>query len=91
MAEQSDGNENVSLSVPVGVIATGVLLGLAGAIAYILMGRDNQGVGQASGQAAKSGRGMMRKVGLMSLATLIENDATRRVVVAALRAMARRS
>jgi hypothetical protein len=34
---------------------------------------------------------MMRRVGLMTLITLIENDTTRRVVVAALRAMARRA
>jgi hypothetical protein len=34
---------------------------------------------------------MLRKAGLLTVVTLIENDATRRVVVAILRAMARRA
>jgi hypothetical protein len=42
-------------------------------------------------QRARSGRSFGRRIGLMTLITLIENDATRKVLVAILRAMARRS
>jgi hypothetical protein len=91
MAEDGSDNQNVSMSVPIGVVATSVLLGLAAAVAYIILGRSDQSVTGAPGQAARSGRSMMRRVGLMTLITLIENDTTRRVVVAALRAMARRA
>jgi hypothetical protein len=95
MADENDENKNVSVSVPMGAIATALVLGMAAA-AYALIGRDNagsetgSGVKAVSGLKAKSGS-MRKKLGLMTLITVIENDASRKVLLAFLRAMARRS
>ena len=89
MADENDENKNISVSVPMGAIATALVLGLAAA-AYALIGRDNSDADNGSGLKAKSGN-MRKKLGLMTLITVIENDASRKVLVAFLRAMARRS
>ncbi|HLJ65922.1 MAG TPA: hypothetical protein VKX16_01010 [Chloroflexota bacterium] len=87
MAEDQNGR-NISVSVPMGIIGAALALGVAAA-AYALVGRDDEE--GASTSSAPRGRGMRRKLGLMTLVTLIENDASRKVLVALLRAMARRS
>lgn len=91
MANDSNGEQNISVSVPVGVIAAGAVIGLIAAAAYVMTQRGDTDVSGVAGQAARSGRGFSRKLGLMTLITIIENDATRRVLVALLRAIARRS
>jgi hypothetical protein len=89
MADENDENKNISVSVPMGAIATALVLGMAAA-AYALIGRDNAVSETGSGLKAKSGS-MRKKLGLMTLITVIENDASRKVLLAFLRAMARRS
>lgn len=85
---QNDGKSNISVSVPIGGIATLLVLGLATA-GYLIATRG--GDDEGSSEKPKSGRNMRRRLGLMTAITLIENDATRKVVVAMLRAMARRA
>src|SRR5438067_2227778 len=86
------GENGVSVSVPVGVIAAGVLLGLAAAVAYVLSNNGSLEVAdRAPEPKVKSAKGPLRKFGIMTLVRLIENDATRKLVIAALKAMARRS
>lgn len=85
---QNDGKSNISVSVPIGGIATLLVLGLATA-GYLIATRS--GDDEGSSEKPKSGRNMRRRLGLMTAITLIENDATRKVVVAMLRAMARRA
>jgi hypothetical protein len=89
MAEDNSEDRNFSVSVPVGALAAALVLGLAAA-AYALMGRDSEETESSSSQKARSGS-MRRKLGLMTLITIIENDASRKVLLAFLRAMARRS
>jgi len=94
MAMSNDGNneeQNLAVSVPMGVVVAGVLLGLLAAAAYVMMQRSDSGVSGAVGQAAKSGKSMRRKLGLTTLITLLENDASRRVILTVLKAIARRS
>jgi hypothetical protein len=90
MANNEGSGDSASLSVPVGIVAAGLLLGLAGAT-YFLTSRSGETTSSQATTAARTGRSMMRRAGIMTLVTLIENDATRKLVVAALRAMARRS
>lgn len=88
MAENQNDGKNISVSVPMGAIATAIVLGVAAA-AYVLMGREGEGDAESSPRS--KGGSMRRRLGLMTLITLLENDASRKVVIAVLRAMARRS
>jgi hypothetical protein len=92
VSEESDDNQNVALSLPVPVVAAGLAAGLAVA-AYVLLGRSNAAVEPVdkATKATKATKKFGRKLGLTTLITLIENDTTRKVVVAVLRAVARRS
>lgn len=94
MTSGNDENQNVSVNVPVGVIATGLVLGLASAI-YMLIGRNDEnvkeGMAGTASQVTRGARGTLRKAALTALIAAIENDATRRLVVAVLKAMAKRS
>lgn len=94
MTSDNDENQNISLNVPVGVIATGVVLGLAAA-AYALMMRNSEamtreGMGGTASEMARTSKGMLRKAALSGLIAAIENDASRKLVVAVLKAMAKR-
>jgi hypothetical protein len=91
MSEDTDtnGKSNLSVSVPIGGLATLVVLGLATA-GYLLASRNSDDDAPAE-KSKPSGRNVRRRLGLMTAITLIENDATRKVVVAMLRAMARRA
>jgi hypothetical protein len=91
MADDNDGKPIISGSVPLGAIAAVALIAAAAATAYLLANRDNGGAASTSRERSKSGRGFGRKLGLMTAITLIENDATRKLVIALLRAMARRA
>jgi hypothetical protein len=86
MAEQDKDQKNLQLKVPLGALAAALLIAVGGA-AYIMSSSDDS---DDSGKGRSHG-GLRRRVGLMTLVTLIENDATRKVVVAALKALARRS
>jgi hypothetical protein len=90
MASDGSGEKNVSVSVPIGLIVGGALLGLAMA-AFLLVSKSDEVGSDATTAVTRSGKGAVRKVGLMTLVTLIENDITRRVVVAVLKSMARRA
>ena len=85
---EDDQGQKISFSIPFGAIAAAVLLGLA-AVAYVLSSRQQNGVDTA--RKPRSGRAFGRRVGLRTLITVIENDTTRKVLVAALKAIARRS
>lgn len=91
MASESNGDQSLSVSVPMGVVVAGVLVGLMAAAAYLMMQRGDATTSGSAGQAARSGRGFGRKIGLTTLITLLENDASRRVILAVLKAIARRS
>ena len=90
-----DGDKNddtgISVSLPVGVIATGLLIGVAASIAYVLVSRQDDSGESAPSRSRPKGGGIFRRVGLVTLISLIENDATRKVLVTVLRAIARRS
>ena len=81
-------SKNVSVNVPMGAIGLALALGVAAA-AYALIGRDN--TEESSSGVSMPGKGVRRKLGLMTLVAIIENDATRKVLVTLLRSMARRS
>ncbi len=91
MSQDNEGKPIISGSVPLGAVAAGVILAAAAAAAYLMTNRENVDVAGAIKEKGKSGKGLGRKLGLMTAITLIENDATRKVVVAVLRAMARRA
>lgn len=91
MADDGETNDNrrVALSVPIGGVAMLAVLGLALA-GYLMASRESNG--EEAAERSKSTKGnLRRRLGLMTLVTLIENDATRRVLVSVLRAIARRS
>jgi hypothetical protein len=82
---------NISVNVPIGGIATLLLLGLA-AVGYMMASRKSEPESQSvTEKAMASGRNVRRRLGLMTVITLIENDSTRKLVLALLRAMARRA
>jgi hypothetical protein len=91
MTEDNDGKSIISGSVPLGAIAAGALIAVAAAAAYLLANRENGGVTAPSKEKGKSGKGFGMKLGLMTVITLIENEAPRKLVIALLRAMARRA
>lgn len=85
-----DSNEqNFSVSVPVGAAVAAILLAGATAAAYLIIGRPAD-IGSEGGQSMPGG-GFFKKIGLLGLVAMIENDATRKVVVAVLKAMAKRA
>jgi hypothetical protein len=89
MAEEDQQGSNISVSVPIGVLASAAVLG-AGAAAYLFLNRGESTTSTPSGLNQKS-KGLRRKVGLTTVITLLENDASRKVVLSILRAMARRA
>jgi hypothetical protein len=93
VAEENGESQPISVNVPIGAVAMAVALGVAGA-AYLLLGRSEEAKDAVAGtaeQVTRSGRGMARKAGLTALIALIENDATRRLVVSALKAIRNRA
>jgi hypothetical protein len=84
---ESGENENVALSVPLPAVAAAIALGI-GIGSYLLLGRGSNG--ERTSGASNPAKKMGRKFGLMTLVTLIENDTTRKIVVAGIKAMARR-
>jgi hypothetical protein len=89
MAEEDQQGSNLSVSVPIGALATAAVLGAAAA-AYVFLNRGDSDTPTPSGLNQK-GKGLRRKVGLTTVITLLENDASRKVVLSILRAMARRA
>lgn len=88
MTESDNGNKGVAVSVPVGALGAAAALALAGAgYAYFMRSSAEP---DENGQKPRSG-GLRRRLSLMTAIALIENDATRKLVVAALRAMAKRA
>ncbi|HEX6509238.1 MAG TPA: hypothetical protein VF221_16545 [Chloroflexota bacterium] len=89
MSDDEEQGSNISVSVPIGALAGAALLGAA-AVAYAMLNRGDDS-GESSSGGTRRGKGMRRRIGLMTVITLLENDASRKVVLAVLRAMARRS
>jgi hypothetical protein len=89
MEEEDQQGSNISVSVPIGALASAAVLG-AGAAAYLFLNRGDSSSPTVSGLNEK-GKGLRRKVGLTTVITLLENDASRKVVLSILRAMARRA
>ena len=89
MAEDDQQGSNISVSVPIGALVSAAVLGAAGA-AYLFLNRGDSATSAVSGLNEK-GKGLRRKVGLTTVITLLENDASRKVVLSILRAMARRA
>lgn len=95
MASGNDDKQKVSMNMPVGALAAALVLGLASA-AYALLMRENEstsreGMTSSASGMARSGKGMLRRAALTGLIAAIENDASRKVVIAVLKAMAKRS
>lgn len=87
-----DSNEqNFSVSVPVGAAVAAILLAGATAAAYLIIGRPGTDVESDGGSSGRKGGNFFRRMGILGLVTLIENDATRKLVVAVLKAMAKRA
>jgi hypothetical protein len=94
MAEEETTGRNVALTLPLGALGAALALGLAAAAYTYLSGGNEEAAdsGNSKSGSAKSKSGSMRrKLGLMTVITLLENDATRKVVLAVLKAMARRA
>ncbi len=89
MANDDQSQQKVSFNVPIGVLAAAAVIGLAGA-AYTLLSQSSDGEDDSTSSKTKSGGSMRKKLGLMTLVTLIENDVTRKGVVALLKALAKR-
>lgn len=89
MADDDQQGSHISVSVPIGALAAAAVLGAAAA-AYVFVNRGDSGASAPSGLNAKR-KGLRRKVGLTTVITLLENDASRKVVLSILRAMARRA
>ncbi len=89
MADDDQQGSNVSVSVPIGALASVAVLAAAGA-AYVLLHRSDPAVPSNAGIAGK-GKKVRRKLGLTTVITVLENDASRKVVLSVLRAMARRA
>lgn len=83
MSEETNGGRGVAVSMPAGAIGGIMLLGILAA-AYALLSRDGD-------RSLPSGSNLKRKVGLTTLIALLENDATRKVVITVLKALAKRS
>ena len=90
MADSENGGKNISASVPLGTLGGLLVLGLAAA-AYTYFAREGEIGNPVEALQNVKPKAVRRKVGLMTLVALIENDTTRRVLVALLKAMARRS
>lgn len=87
----TDDDNAQTWSVPVAPIgAIVVALALAAAAAAYLRTESGGAIAESAAQRVRPSRNVRRKVLLTTLVTLIENDTTRKVVVAALKAMARR-
>ncbi len=93
-----DTSENgTSLTLPIGALGALLMLGIAGvAYAYMQKGADEStpstpGFVQNAVQRAKPGKSTRRKLGLMALIAMIDNDASRKVLLTFLRALAKRS
>jgi hypothetical protein len=89
MAEEETSGKNVALTLPIGALGAALALGLAAA-AYTYLSGSSEDSGESGNSKGKSGS-MRKKLGLMTIITLLENDATRKVVLAVLKAMARRA
>lgn len=92
MTTENNESKNMSVSVPLG--ALGAVLAIAvGAAVYIVLNRgEDESVPPTPGAKAKAkAKGMRRRIGLSTAITIIENDTTRKVLLAALRAIAKRS
>jgi cellulase/cellobiase CelA1 len=90
MAEEDQQGSNISVSVPIGVLASAAVLG-ASAAAYLFLNSRGESSTTSSPTRSDKGKGLRRKVGLTTVITLLENDASRKVVLTVLRAMARRA
>ena len=90
MSSEDSSDQSISVSVPAGAAVAALVLAIAAAVAYVLIGRTDE-TGDTAGGPAKTGKSMIRRLGIMGLVTMIENDATRKLVVAVLKAMARRA
>jgi len=85
VTENRQQNEAVSVSIPVGLVASALILLAAGAV-YMLVAKPDIAAGESPNP-----KGMLRRAGLLALAGAIENDFSRKAVVAIIRAVARRS
>jgi hypothetical protein len=88
MTSGDERQQNFSVSIPIGAAVAGLILMMAAA-AYLLMGQGSEGESEPA--SPRPGSSFARRMGLLGLVTMIENDATRKVVVAVLKAMARRA
>jgi flagellar basal body-associated protein FliL len=85
---ETTSGRKVSVSVPITSVATLILLA-AGTAAYLLVSRQDEE--EVTAQKPRTVKSIRKRLGLLTLVTLIENDSTRKMVLALLRAMAKRA
>ncbi|MBV9282283.1 MAG: hypothetical protein JOZ41_19550 [Chloroflexi bacterium] len=91
MSDDNNGKPVISGSVPVSALAAAGLMVLAAVTAYLLVNREDSELGDTVREKTRGGGKLGRRLGLRAAIMLIENDATRRVVLAVLKAMLRRA
>jgi hypothetical protein len=92
MSEEDSDSKGVSLTLPIGALGAALVLGLAAAAYTYFSNEGSAEEPQAKGGQSKGKSGSVRRrLGLLTVITLLENDQTRKVVIAVLRAMARRA
>lgn len=88
MAEEGNEGRHIAVSMPIGALAAVLVVAAAG-LAYTLLLREDES-GEGTARSKGKGGSMRRKVGLRALIAVIENDASRRLLLAVLKALARR-
>ena len=88
MAEEGNEGRHIAVSMPIGALAAVLVITAAG-LAYTLLLREEDS-GEGMPRPKGKGGSMRRKLGLRTLIAVIENDASRRLLLAVLRALARR-
>lgn len=91
MASDENDERSVSVSVPIGAAVAGVLLLGSAAAIYFLLGGGSKSSTSGESSVANSSRSFLRKMGILGLATMIENDFSRKFLVSILKAIARRA
>ncbi|MGH2447978.1 MAG: hypothetical protein ACRDFS_05180 [Chloroflexota bacterium] len=85
-----DSEQSTSITIPIAAIGGAAAISLAAA-AYLAMGRSSSNSVTDKFDLMSSPKGLIRKAALLGLVATIENSASRRALIIALKLMARRA